>query len=331
MAPGGPPECAIDACAIPQRDDLSRGHHRHRLHAAAGAGHAVLHNPAGAKRARVYAQSCQSCHGIGLADGPFGPALKGPEFRQNWFGRSPDALFTATKSTMPPTAPRSLRDDQYAELVALMLAENGVQPSDAPLPADIDQLRTMFLPWMAPVPGAEIRGGLKLPDPPARPDPLAALTPVTDAMLARPAPGEWLTWRRTWDSQGFSPLDQITRANAGNLRVKWIWSLPPGPNEGTPLFHDGVLFVHGYSRSACRRSTRVRRSAVAVRAAPRAAPSVKRTMALYDDRSTSPPPTPRRRVVDEERPAGLGSRDRPEQERDRLRRSRLVRWSRKAR
>jgi len=235
---------------------------------------------------RVYAQSCQSCHGIGLADGPFGPALKGPEFRQNWFGRSPDALFTATKSTMPPTAPRSLRDDQYAELVALMLAENGVQPSDAPLPADIDQLRTMFLPWMAPVPGAEIRGGLKLPDPPARPDPLAALTPVTDAMLARPAPGEWLTWRRTWDSQGFSPLDQITRANAGNLRVKWIWSLPPGPNEGTPLFHDGVLFVHAY-RDKVQALDAVSGDLLWQYAHPPArdrGPSVKRNMALYEDR-----------------------------------------------
>ena len=26
----------------------------------------------------------------------------------------------------------------------------------------------------------------------------------------------------------------------------WTWSLPNGPNQSTPLVHDGVLFVHGY-------------------------------------------------------------------------------------
>ena len=31
--------------------------------------------------------------------------------------------------------------------------------------------------------------------------------PVTDAMLEDPAPGDWLTWRRTADGWGYSPLD----------------------------------------------------------------------------------------------------------------------------
>jgi alcohol dehydrogenase (cytochrome c) len=68
---------------------------------------------------------------------------------------------------------------------------------------------------------------------------------VTDAMLANPAPSEWLGWRRTWDAHGFSPLTQITRGNVTGLRVAWSWALPPGSNEGVPLVHDGVLFVHG--------------------------------------------------------------------------------------
>ena len=34
---------------------------------------------------------------------------------------------------------------------------------------------------------------------------------VTDAMLENPAPGDWLTWRRTPDGWGYSPLDQIDR------------------------------------------------------------------------------------------------------------------------
>ena len=85
------------------------------------------------------------------------------------------------------------------------------------------------------------------PPPPAkRANPLDQITAVTDAMLQNPPAGEWLTWRRTYDDQGFSALKQVDRNNVGNLRVAWSWSLPNGPNEATPLVHDGVLFVHSY-------------------------------------------------------------------------------------
>ena len=35
--------------------------------------------------------------------------------------------------------------------------------------------------------------------------------PVTDAMLQDPDPADWLMWRRTLDSWGYSPRDQIDR------------------------------------------------------------------------------------------------------------------------
>ncbi len=63
-------------------------------------------------------------------------------------------------------------------------------------------------------------------------------------MLQNPPTGEWLTWRRGFDYQGFSPLKQITKSNVNNLRVAWTWTLSPGSNEATPLVHDGVMFLH---------------------------------------------------------------------------------------
>ena len=78
------------------------------------------------------------------------------------------------------------------------------------------------------------------------PNPFRNYTAVTDAMLASPAQSEWLTWRRAFDYQGFSPLKQIDRGNVRNLRVAWSWTLSAGPNESTPLVHDGVLFAHSY-------------------------------------------------------------------------------------
>ena len=44
--------------------------------------------------------------------------------------------------------------------------------------------------------------------------------PVTDAMLQNPDPANWLMWRRTLDSWGYSPLNQIHRANVSQLDRK---------------------------------------------------------------------------------------------------------------
>lgn len=34
---------------------------------------------------------------------------------------------------------------------------------------------------------------------------IAAVRPVSAAMLKQPAPGDWLVWGRTYDGQNFSP------------------------------------------------------------------------------------------------------------------------------
>src|SRR5206468_9923283 len=68
--------------------------------------------------------------------------------------------------------------------------------------------------------------------------------------------------------------------------VAWSWSLPNGPNEATPLVHDGVLFVHSYGDN-------VQAMDAATgdllwqysRSLPKdAQPSVKRNIAIYEDR-----------------------------------------------
>jgi alcohol dehydrogenase (cytochrome c) len=68
--------------------------------------------------------------------------------------------------------------------------------------------------------------------------------PVTDAMLQDPNSSDWLMWRRTLDSWGYSPLDQIDRNNVGDLRLVWSRGLNmPGRQQGTPLVYDGVLYM----------------------------------------------------------------------------------------
>ncbi|MEE2635676.1 MAG: PQQ-binding-like beta-propeller repeat protein [Acidobacteriota bacterium] len=66
---------------------------------------------------------------------------------------------------------------------------------------------------------------------------------VTDAILQTPAPDDWLMWRRTLDSWGYSPLDQVTRENVADLRMVWSRALTEGFQSGTPLVYDGVLYM----------------------------------------------------------------------------------------
>ena len=67
--------------------------------------------------------------------------------------------------------------------------------------------------------------------------------PVTDAMLQKPDNADWLMWRRTLDGWGYSPLTQINRNNVAQLRMVWARGLGPGNQEGTPIVHDGVMYV----------------------------------------------------------------------------------------
>ena len=71
----------------------------------------------------------------------------------------------------------------------------------------------------------------------------ADVAPVTDPMLQEPDPNDWLMWRRTLDSWGYSPLDQIDRRNVDDLRMVWTRALSGGRQQGTPLVYDGVMYM----------------------------------------------------------------------------------------
>ena len=62
-------------------------------------------------------------------------------------------------------------------------------------------------------------------------------------MLQDPDPNDWLMWRRTLDSWGYSPLDQIDRRNVDDLRMVWTRVLSGGRQQGTPLVYDGVMYM----------------------------------------------------------------------------------------
>ena len=73
--------------------------------------------------------------------------------------------------------------------------------------------------------------------------PAQAPRPVTDRELLEPNPADWLMWRRTLNSWGYSPLKQIEKSNVGRLQLVWTRGMGPGIQEGTPLVRDGVMYL----------------------------------------------------------------------------------------
>jgi alcohol dehydrogenase (cytochrome c) len=71
--------------------------------------------------------------------------------------------------------------------------------------------------------------------------------PVTDDMLRNPPPGDWLMARRTYQGWSYSPLEEITRANVGGVRLAWMWAMSDqdGANQPMPLVHNGIIYLVG--------------------------------------------------------------------------------------
>ena len=73
---------------------------------------------------------------------------------------------------------------------------------------------------------------------------VANYSPVTAQRLANPEPGNWMLYRRTYDGQGYSPLDKINTTNVKNLVPVWAYStgVTEG-NEAPPIVNNGIMFV----------------------------------------------------------------------------------------
>jgi alcohol dehydrogenase (cytochrome c) len=57
-------------------------------------------------------------------------------------------------------------------------------------------------------------------------------------------PGNWLTYSRNYNGQRYTPLAQITAANAGQLRAAWAYQIQqPGKFSTSPIAIDGILYI----------------------------------------------------------------------------------------
>ena len=71
----------------------------------------------------------------------------------------------------------------------------------------------------------------------------APFVPVSQEMLLKPSPDDWLMYSRTYDAQRFSPLKQINRQNVGQLKEAFKKELGNGPHESIPIVYRGVMYM----------------------------------------------------------------------------------------
>jgi alcohol dehydrogenase (cytochrome c) len=71
-----------------------------------------------------------------------------------------------------------------------------------------------------------------------------AQVPYDRILRAAAEPRNWLTYGGTYASQRYSPLNQITPANVGNLQQQWVLQNQVfGAWQSTPLVVDGIMYL----------------------------------------------------------------------------------------
>lgn len=84
---------------------------------------------------------------------------------------------------------------------------------------------------------AAVKSGTLLKDRPA-------YSPVTDQRLENPEKRNWLMYRGTYDSQGYSRLDQINSKNVRQLKPAWTFSTGMREaHQAPPIVNDGYMYV----------------------------------------------------------------------------------------
>ncbi|MCY4662199.1 MAG: PQQ-binding-like beta-propeller repeat protein [Acidobacteria bacterium] len=204
----------------------------------------------------AYGRSCAACHGATLRGAAHGPELTGRGFLNNWGSSTAAELLDYVRIEMPPGLGGSLTRDTYLNIVAYLLQENGHAAGAEALTADAGAV--VGEPGAAPAgaPAGAVADASVAADADAPEDAevlelprgfvnreVSGFTPVTDELLRNPPAEDWLTWRRTRDNQGYSPLDQIGPDNVAGLRLAWALAMPEGNNQATPIVHDGVMFL----------------------------------------------------------------------------------------
>jgi alcohol dehydrogenase (cytochrome c) len=205
-----------------------------------------------------YLANCAGCHQPDLRGTNEARPLVGADFLRTWGSRTAQELVAYLGVAMPPppAAPGSLGVQTYVNLAAFLLEANGAPPGSAALTAGTatiigsvasgemsDGFRTALASAAPAAPAAagaaSVRTGLTVPGA------IDGFAPVTDAQLLANPSADWLMIRGNYRAWNYSELAEITRDNADELTLQWVWSMTDGGwNEPAPIVRGGVLYLY---------------------------------------------------------------------------------------
>lgn len=182
--------------------------------------------------ASLFSTNCAACHGRDLRGTEGGNALIGERFISSWKDKSLFDLFALTKSTMPKTNPHSLDDEEYTALIAYILKANEFPAGAAQLSSKKEILSTISIA----TPLASSRISMQF-------------VPLEIKEKVKTIEGDWRQHRGDYASTNYSPLEQINKHNAKDLKIAWRWktdNFGPSPEfyfKVTPLMANGILYT----------------------------------------------------------------------------------------
>jgi len=200
---------------------------------------------------QAYVAACSACHATDLG-GASAPPLAGDAFLTRWGARTARELIAFTEATMPPGTAGLMPRTDYENIAAYIFEKNGnaagperlTASTDAPIRSASQTTAAGGTTLASAAPNANAKDlpplGVIVPGTVPR------FTPVTDEALAHPPPGDWPMIRRDYRASNYSPLDEITSANAAELELAWVYSMADrdGRDQPAPIARDGVLYVN---------------------------------------------------------------------------------------
>jgi alcohol dehydrogenase (cytochrome c) len=227
----------------------------------------ALYTAAQAEAGRAgFDANCSACHLRDLKGSNEAPPLAGPNFLNAWGDMTVADLHRYLMTTMPPADPGAPGAQAMIDIIAYVLQANGAPAGSQALGREsAATLRSAIGLTSEPAasqapPGTPPQLASQRPAAPAAaqqpPAPAPAprgltvtgevknFVPVTDEMLRKPPPGDWLMFRGNYHGWSYSPLGEITTQNVADLELAWVWAMAEGgANQSHPLVHDGILYV----------------------------------------------------------------------------------------
>jgi PQQ-dependent dehydrogenase (methanol/ethanol family) len=189
---------------------------------------------------RIFGAFCATCHGAEL-EGAVGPALTGPSFSGKWSqpDRSAQDLYDVMRTTMPRPAAGTLAESSYLQVLAYVLSRSGLPAGERELAASNDQLKRIRIPvpLNARPPAPEFIAGEGSITPSGR-------GPTQADLTGAGASTDWLYHTHDYAGTRYSPLRQITAANAGRLQVACAYQVGSTETFVTgPLVWQGTMYL----------------------------------------------------------------------------------------